>query len=116
MRFIKRSLIALAVLAVIGAVLYQFFGLRVVLRGDGTPRLAFVKSADARAAEIEQHRASQRASAVPTSTGAAGAVPIPAVPAPLADGAASIPSTAPAPVSALTWTGFRGPARDGIYR
>ena len=104
-------------LAVIGAVLYQFFGLRIVLRGGGTPRLVFVKSADAQAAEIEQHRASQRASAEPaTSTGAAGATPIPAVPAPLADAAASTPSTASASVPALTWTGFRGPARDGIYR
>jgi hypothetical protein len=47
-------------LIAVGAVLYMF-GLRVVLDGGGSPQLRFVKSLDAQAKEIAQHRETQRA-------------------------------------------------------
>ena len=62
-------------LIAVGAVLFVF-GLRVVLDGGGSPQLRFVKSLDAQAKEIAQHRETQRAAApapapepLPASTG-----------------------------------------------
>ena len=49
-------------LIAVGAVLFVF-GLRVVLDGGGSPQLRFVKSLDAQAKEIAQHRETQRATA-----------------------------------------------------
>jgi outer membrane protein assembly factor BamB len=107
-------------LIVVGAVLFMF-GLRVVLDGGGSPQLRFVKSLDAQAKEIAQHRETQRAT-----------VPAPAAPEPLPASTGSGPATADKPVSppAATmpaasvvrdpgtayWTDFRGPLRDGHYR
>ena len=79
--------------AIVGAVLY-LVGLRIVLSGGGTPRLAFVKSAERLAEEVERHRAAQRISESSN----------PGIP--------EFKSS----VSPLAWTDFRGPARDGIYR
>ena len=104
-------------LAIVGGVLY-LFGLRIVLGGGGTPRLAFVKSAERLAEEVERHRAAQRAAAPapPTAPSAPESPnprisesPNPGIPNP------GIPEFK-IPVHALAWTDFRGPARDGIYR
>jgi outer membrane protein assembly factor BamB len=120
-------------------VLYLFFGLRIVLDGGGTPRLAFVVPADAQAAAIARHRAAQRANgpasgsagrgpatqAPPTRpdaaavTGPAPEVVEPATQPPAAAGAAV--GTMPPEVTAADpgdaeWPDFRGPFRDGHYR
>ena len=101
----------LAGLAVIGGVLY-LAGLRIVQYGSGGIGVAFTKSLEKRAAEIEQHREAQRAQTPP---------PAPAQPAPpTAAAPAALPSaekSAPAVARASTyWTGFRGSERDGHYR
>jgi outer membrane protein assembly factor BamB len=133
--FLRSLLIVVVALVLLAGALYQFFGLRVVLDGSGTPRLAFVESADARAAAIERHRASQqgqrrttsppvesprgetvtepaRAAADPRASEDAG--PSPAVTRG-AETAATI-AVSPDTTRESYWTGFRGPARDGHYR
>ena len=41
--------------------LYEFFGLRLVMDGGGMPRPMFVESAAEQAERVERHRAAQRA-------------------------------------------------------
>ncbi len=95
---------AAALAGVVGAVLYQFFGLRVVVYGGGATRLAFVTPTHAQAEVIERHRVAQM------STTPAAAV------APVAPDTATveIPVTV-ATATALDWSDFRGQARDGHY-
>ena len=114
MRLVKRALLVLAPLAVVGVVLYQFFGLRIVLRGGGTPRLAFVKSTEAQAREIEEHRERQRTVAELAKVPTPGSPPIyPEA----ADSFLAPPPVPPRPaISPLAWADFRGPTRDGVYR
>ena len=108
-KLFRFALFSFGGLVVIGALLYGV-GLRVVFNGSGNPQLMFTKSADTRAAEIEAHRAAQRAQA-----------PVAAAPA---DAATVAPSASPtgdkpaAPVVTTSkhWTSFRGPDRDGHYR
>jgi outer membrane protein assembly factor BamB len=102
----RRVLVLLAGLAVIGGILYAA-GLRIVRYGGGIG-FAFTKSADQRAAEIEQHREAQRAQ-VPAP---AAVPPAPAAPAP---STAEKPSAANLTTSTY-WTNFRGRERDGHYR
>jgi outer membrane protein assembly factor BamB len=82
--------------------------MRVVRYGSGIG-VAFPKSEEKRAAEIEKHREAQRAQAPP----AAPAQPDPQAPA-LPDSPAAEKPAAVATTSAY-WTGFRGAARDGNY-
>ena len=90
----RRVFFLLVGLAVIAGVLYAA-GLRLVQYGGGGIGFVFTRSAEKRAAEIEKHRAAQRA--------------------PSASPATDKPS--PAAVTASPyWTGFRGPDRDGSYR
>ena len=106
----RRVLFVLLGLAVVGGILYAA-GLRVVFGGSGGPQLVFTKSAEKRAAEIERHRAAQRAQAPP----AFAAPPDPAAVAPSASPTVDKPSVST--VTASThWTNFRGPDRDGHYR
>jgi outer membrane protein assembly factor BamB len=106
-KLIRGFLYTIAALVLIGGVLY-LAGLRLVLDGGGGAHLAFMKSANKRAAEIEKHRETQRAT------------PSPATAAPLEPAI----SATPAPVEAATvakpasahWTNFRGPNRDGHYQ
>ena len=100
----------IAGLAVAGGILYAV-GARVAFDGGGTPQLVFTRSGEKRAAEIEAHRAAQRAQAPsppPTQ-------PDPAVAAPSASPIADKPSAAFVATS-IHWTSFRGPDRDGGYR
>ena len=128
LKAVKTLGLALIALAVVGAGLYQFFGLRVVLDGGGMPRLRFVESAEAQAERIRQHREAQRAqyaegapADAPTAPEPPAAAPreeaagVPAAllaPAAIADASAS---AAPAGGSSY-WSDFRGPLRDGVYR
>ena len=125
----------------LGGVLYQFFGLRVVMDGGGIPRPRFVESSAEQAARVERHRAAQRAQnpVPPASVGAqesASASASPALPTTVAPAGASeanasaAASTDPVAstdageggaarrdaVAAPYWTDFRGPKRDGEYR
>jgi outer membrane protein assembly factor BamB len=108
----------LVALVLVVAALYQFFGLRFVMDGAGTPHPRFVRSSQVQAERIERHREAQRAAAEPAPS-AAAAEPAPAVsiaspetpvPAPVATPAA-VSTAGPAPY----WTDFRGPRRDGKY-
>src|SRR5678815_904014 len=109
--------IGLVVLAVVVAVLYQFFGLRFVLDGGGTPHPQFVRTGDGQAERIERHREAQRAAASPVEVAepavtATSVVPLSATePAAVAKPVAAVPTG-----SAPYWTDFRGPNRDGDYR
>ncbi len=114
-RLIKATAIAAVGLVAVGVVLYQFFGLRALLDGGGSPRLDFVVGSEEQAAEIASHREAQRREAEPmlaagrpvASAGSAlvSPEPVAAAPAP-----GSLPADAP------YWTDFRGPRRDGHYR
>ncbi|MGH9160285.1 MAG: PQQ-binding-like beta-propeller repeat protein, partial [Vicinamibacteraceae bacterium] len=89
-KILKGTGLAIALLIVVGAVLYAL-GLRMVLHGSGMPYLAFMRSESAQAARIAAHRESQRAKHE------------------------ARPARAPADGAAY-WTDFRGPNRDGHYR
>ncbi len=110
-RVLKSAAIGVVGLAILVAVLYQFFGLRVVLDGSGQPHLRFTTPNDAQAIEIARHREAQRAQEAPRLSPAE-----PAAPAPQSAAApAAAPSTRSAAAPALFWTDFRGPRRDGHY-
>lgn len=75
--------------ALVLVVLFQFFGLRLVMDGGGRPSLRFMATAAEQAAEIASHRETQRT---------------------------LVPQAAPQPgATEPYWTDFRGPARDGHY-
>jgi outer membrane protein assembly factor BamB len=106
---LKRLLLFAAALVVAGTLLYQFFGLRVVMGGGGMPRLSFTQQADKAAEVIARHREAQRAQMPPTP---AALAPAAQSPSPGAD-VGAIPAAAPAADRTAYWTDFRGPARDG---
>jgi len=111
MRALKMVGIAAAVVALAGAILYQFFGLRLVIYGGGSPRLDFVTAADAQAEAVEQHRQAQAASPAPPEAPAPVVAPSDAAPGPVTEAA----STPIAPLMSPDWSDFRGPSRDGHY-
>lgn len=106
--------IGFAVIGLTSAVLYQFFGLRVVVLGGGSPSLAFVTRADEQAAIVEKHRGAQvgaqegaqQSAQDSAQDGAQGASAL---------GGALLGAPTQAPVSAPTWPFFRGPRWDGHY-
>ena len=115
-RALQFAAIGVIGLAVLVAVLYQFFGLRVVLEGGGQPQLRFTTPNEAQAAAIARHREAQRAQ---EGLHAAAAPAEPAAATPTGDAspvAAPAPAARPAAAPALFWTDFRGPRRDGVYR
>ena len=61
-KWARRVLYTLGGLVAAGAILFAF-GLRVVFDGGGGIHLAFTKSPEQQAAEIEKHREAQRAQA-----------------------------------------------------
>src|SRR5262245_50049200 len=104
-------------LAVVVAVLYQFFGLRFVMDGGGTPHPRFMQTSDGQAERIERHREAQRAAASTPEPVEPPAAVSPAIASESVEPAAAVKpeavaSTGPAPY----WTDFRGPHRDGEYR
>lgn len=116
-----RRVLGIGAVAVIGAaavtgLLYQFFGLRFVMDGSGTPYPRFIEKSDSQAERIARHREAQRA-AVEASEAAPAAVEPAAAPA-ATDGAvpeAAGTDTAGDAGRAAYWTDFRGPHRDGQY-
>ena len=117
---LKFAGVALVALLVIGAALYQFFGLRFIMDGGGMPRPTFVETRLSQAERIERHREAQRAAAPAPPPEAAPTTP--ALPAP----GVGAEATAPAAIAATDttvpkgpapyWTDFRGPNRDGSYQ
>jgi outer membrane protein assembly factor BamB len=113
-KILKTAAVGGVVLVVAGVVLYQFFGLRLVLDGGGVPRPRFVESAGAQAERVERHRAAQRAE---TPTAEPGVPAERVEPTPVAEGVReSAERPAPPFEGAPYWTDFRGPLRDGAYR
>ena len=113
-RALKIAGIGLIGVAVLAAVLYQFFGLRVVLAGSGQPRLRFTTPNDAQAVEIARHREAQRTQEPPRVPPAE--LDVPHTPDAVANAAAAAAPPARSPAApALFWTDFRGPRRDGHY-
>lgn len=114
-RLIKLAAIAIIGLVASGAVLYQVFGLRMVLDGGGTPRLTFVVDADTQAAAIASHREAQRRDAEPIQVAdrPVASAGDPLVPA---ERVTAAPAVVSLPLDAPYWTDFRGPRRDGHYR
>jgi outer membrane protein assembly factor BamB len=111
-RILKGAGLLFAGLAVLGVVLYQFFGLRVVTFGSGWPRPAFVATEEQRYDTLERHRAAQEAIRGPGSQvlePASSQTQDAGTPAPRNLGTPE-PGT-PEPY----WTGFRGPDRSGRY-
>ena len=122
------GLVVLAAIAVV-VVLRVGFGLHVYMDGDFGLHLAFGK-ASAHDDAIEAQRAAQRAAppAVPPAAAAAAPAAATADPAaaPQPPPSQASPSTAgpqpalqsAAPPAAIagSWTDFRGPTRDGVYR
>jgi outer membrane protein assembly factor BamB len=86
---------------VIGAVLYQFFNLRLVVYGGGSPGLAFVTPPDTLAETVERHRQAQG----PSQT----------LPAPAPEPTAGLATTPASMTWSPDWSDFRGPKRDGHY-
>ena len=130
MRKLFKGLLVLVAVGVAAGVVLYLLGLRLVIYGGASPRLEFVRSADAQRDAVEAHRAAQRA-AEPGATPAAP--PPPPSPAPPAEpaaaggtgvvdpiGADAAPGTAAATAATTAasrsdWTDFRGSARDGTY-
>jgi outer membrane protein assembly factor BamB len=109
-KLVRIAVFLVAGLAVAGGILYAV-GVRVAFDGSGMPQLAFIRSGEKRAAEIEAHRAAQRAQASPAPETQPDPLVGPSSAAPLAD------KPAAALVATSThWTSFRGPERDGGYR
>lgn len=113
-RILKVGGVVVGLMLVTGLVLFAF-GLRVVVDGGGTPRLAFVESDSARQRRLARHREAQRAQAGPAAPVAAPSAPPPAGTAQPAAGATE-PAPADLRARATYWTDFRGPLRDGHYR
>ena len=112
--------LALAAIVVVVGVLYQFFGLRFVMDGAGTPRPQFVQTNELQAERIERHREAQRAAAAPESPASPAvtesrATPEPVAPEPSAAAVSAKAEAAPSIGPAPYWTDFRGPGRDGTY-
>ncbi len=103
-RFLKWSALAAVVAVAVAAVLYQWFGLRLVMSGSGIPFPRFVRAAATHARAIERHREAQRAASPAEGVvlGDQGVVP-------------GLRQTGTTP-SLPYWTSFRGPDRDGHYR
>ena len=120
MPLIKRLFAALvavvALLLATAAVLHWAFGIDLRLDGSGLPRLVRETRPEEIASAVEAHRAAQERAPAQTSAPAATEAGV-AAPAPAPERAATTePTSVAVPVRAPYWTGFRGPARDGVYR
>jgi len=100
--------------AVVGVVLYAA-GVRIVLDGGGTPRLAREKSPDERADEIARHREAQKRTDASPASAPADTDPAPPADAAPLPGAAALAADPASTRGTPYWTDFRGPRRDGEY-
>ena len=118
-KFMKAVGVGLVAVIVAGGAAY-LVGVRIVLDGGGTPRLAFVQSTDAQAELIARHREAQKAGGPPPAAPAAPAPPEPsdtgAPPAPVDPSKAVTLPDPTTPRANRYWTDFRGPDRSGHYR
>ena len=117
-RILKFGALGLAGLALAFGVLYQFFGLRMVMTGGGMPVPQFVRDAGQQAEIIARHRAEQRATAAPAAELAAAARETPtadAGPGGPAGATSSETAQAPAAPTPPYWTDLLGPLRNGEY-
>jgi outer membrane protein assembly factor BamB len=113
-RALKLAAFGTVGLAVLIVILYQFYGLRIVLEGGGQPRLRFTTPNDAQAIVIARHREAQR------GQDSAPVPPVENAEPRRADRAAPQAAVSARPMrsaaaQALFWTDFRGPRRDGRY-
>jgi hypothetical protein len=122
-KWLKRLAIGVGVLVAVVAVLRVGFGLHVYMDGDFGLHLGWGRTS-AHYDALEAQRTAQRAappSAAPAAP-APAAAPVTAAPAPLdTTHPSNVPprasgSPGPVPTDAPSWTDFRGPARDGVYR
>jgi outer membrane protein assembly factor BamB len=120
-KVLKAIGVAFVSLVLIVGLLYQFFGLRFIMDGGGTPRPRFVETSQLQAERIQRHREAQRAAdTTPAATPVAAPVEAPVE----SPGVASTPSEAAGASEAEPgtsgpvpyWTDFRGPRRDGNYQ
>lgn len=113
----KKLLLTVLLLALTGVYLVVFFGLRVELSGGGNRPIFTFRNFERRMAALEQDRARQAQLSPPAAPAAAEPPP---APAPATEPAAEpVAAATAAPASTLpanSWTDFRGPQRDGIYR
>jgi outer membrane protein assembly factor BamB len=121
-RVLKKTAIFIVVMTLVSTILYLFFGLRILVRGDGSITLGFIRSANSLADDLERHRAAQRASSPPPAPPAAVAPSLPAAVVPDATNPVTpVPATRPGAAAGggdprAYWTDFRGPSRDGRYQ
>ena len=113
-RILKFGALSLVGLAVLFGVLYQFFGLRMVMMGGGRPTLQFVMNPEEQAELIAQHRATQRESFEVEPSAAATTTPM-LVEASSTPEQVSTDQTAVIATTPSSWTDFRGPLRNGEY-
>jgi outer membrane protein assembly factor BamB len=135
-KWLRRLGLALVAVGLVLVILRVGFGLHVYIDGDFRPHLAF-GTQSAHYDALEAQRIAQKAAApAPGPAPPAATAPAPAVEAPSpvaatdtvgpagatgasspAAAAATSTASASAPVtSAPSWTDYRGPARDGVYR
>ena len=115
LRALKIVAVGAVGLAVLTVILYQFYGLRVVLAGSGQPQLRFTTPNDAQAVVIARHREAQRAQDSIPAAQVEDATSSPAVHEPAPAPVVSATPVRSAAVPVLFWTDFRGPRRDGHY-
>jgi outer membrane protein assembly factor BamB len=123
LKWLKRLGVGIAGLLVLGAILRFGFGLHFYMDGSFRPHYAF-GSTSAHYDALERQREAQKASG--PAPAIADPAPTPTSPAPAAVAPATAPATvaaggtAPASPAALatagSWSEYRGPGRDGVYR
>jgi outer membrane protein assembly factor BamB len=125
-KWLRRLGLALVAVALVLVFLRVAFGLHVYIDGDFRPHLAF-GTPSAHYDALEAQRAAQKAAAPAPAAAPAVEAPAPVAEAPPAGpaaapetpspDAAATPAASAVPVTrATSWTDYRGPARDGVYR
>ena len=113
-RILKFGTLSLVGLALLFGVLYQFFGLRMIMMGGGRPTLQFVMNPEEQAELIAQHRATQRESFEIEAAAAEITRPMLVEPSSTPEQLSSEQATAIL-TTPSSWTDFRGPLRNGEY-
>jgi outer membrane protein assembly factor BamB len=123
-KWLRRLALAVAMLVIALVVLRVGFGMHVYIDGDFRPHLGFGRTS-AHYDALEAQRAAQQAATPaaappvqpPSAEPAGPPAATPASAAPAAPGATTpAPAQSPAAGPAASWTDYRGPTRDGVYR